>query len=511
MASSLEYGITRQGSSFRDTQCHERPRQHSDTPLCRLSSLHELVELLRTNDGVYMYKAAFRRNMLYKIRRYSELQRLAEEDVQRELELIRIKTEELKRIANVQGEGDNWLIFESLSEHYREAKGRAASFQVLRGRAETRLTGSMSVQELTINDTAFFLRDDLVQALQRLTDFAPSQPHIVGKVVDLVSSFLKDPALFHTTLMNFMLLGGAGTGKTTVASAIGDVFARAGIFVGDKLVKAGRAELVGQYEGQTVARTRNFLVSNLDNGVILIDEAYAITPWQNGKPEGYGSEAANALVEFMTRYPGLYCIIVAGYETQMVRYFLPTNEGLSRRFPNKFVLRGMTARELVDVFQRSLLHSQGYDTVPAGECVGAAVHESVHYFTKEAWEYLRRLIHLCTRGTVRYSDEYDAATQTTYHHVYSFKPNFEFMYRIFEHQAGSMTNLADEAVSILMGTVSYRQALQALKRDPDLRRPPFTAQPQSVMRRVVIQTIVKSSLSQSDRFLAQLEEVEALL
>ena len=48
---------------------------------------------------------------------------------------------------------------------------------------------------------------------------------------------------------------------------------------------------MGQYMGETVTKTRNFLVNNLDNGVIFIDEAYAITPWEDGKPESYGTEA----------------------------------------------------------------------------------------------------------------------------------------------------------------------------------------------------------------------------
>ena len=190
-----------------------------------------------------------------------------------------------------------------------------------------------------------------------LSRFA-AQPHIVASVVDIVGVFLKNPRFLQTKFMNFVMVGAAGTGKTTLAAAIAAVFARAGMFVDDKVVDAGRAEFVGEYEGQTVARTRAFLVSNLDRGVVFIDEAYAITPWQDGKPEGYGSEAATAMVEFMTRYPGLYCIIVAGYEKEMTRYFLTSNEGMSRRFPNKFVLRDMSADDLLTVFKRALLKAR---------------------------------------------------------------------------------------------------------------------------------------------------------
>ena len=87
-------------------------------------------------------------------------------------------------------------------------------------------------------------------------------------------------------------------------------------------------------------------MANLDRGVVFIDEAYALTQWSDGKPEGYGSEAVSAMVEFMTRYKGLYCLLAAGYEREMTRYFLPTNPGLPRRFPYRFVLHDLTPDEL---------------------------------------------------------------------------------------------------------------------------------------------------------------------
>ena len=137
-------------------------------------------------------------------------------------------------------------------------------------RAQCRLEGSTSSR--TSDDIVKDHRDALVLALQRLGNFSVQAPHIVCNVVDLVSSFIKDPRLFRTKLMNYVLMGGAGTGKTTIAETIGDVFAKAGIFVGNNLILAGRGELVGQYMGETVTKTRQFLTNNLDNGVIFIDE-----------------------------------------------------------------------------------------------------------------------------------------------------------------------------------------------------------------------------------------------
>ena len=276
------------------------------------------------------------------------------------------------------------------------------------------------------------------------------------------------------------------------------------MFVGNRLIEAGRAELVGQYEGQTVARTRAFLLNNLDRGVIFVDEAYAITPWQNGSPESYGSEATTAMVEFMTRYAGLYCIIVAGYETEMVRYFLPTNDGLARRFPNKFVLNHMSAEDLVLVFKRTLLLVQGLD-VPDGR---SAPLDSDAYFDDDAWGYLRDLVHLCTQGEHLHREEYDDATRTTYARVRTFVPTFEHLYRLFENQAGSMTNLADEGITVLMKTVSYQEVVASRRAGGRLIPTP---QPRRVMRDIVVQRIFNSALTDTQAYLRQLAQVDSML
>lgn len=517
------YGATRAGNTFREMLV-DIPSPPASPGLSQNSrsalpsppldakgyppNLRALIDLLQTPSGLKMYKTAYRENMEYKITRYGALLDNAQEDVIRQVELIKLKTPELKKLANVDGPSDNWNIFESISSAYLEAKDRATSFEAIKIRATQRLDlEGMYVDEVKSNDAIKGLRDQLVRTLHALSNYS-SQPHVITKTVDIVGAFIKDPKLFRTKMMNFMLLGGAGTGKTSIAEAIGDVFAKAGIFVGNKLVEAGRAELVAQYEGQTVARTRNFLVNNLDTGVIFIDEAYAITPWQNGKPEGYGSEAATAMVEFMTRYTGLYCIIVAGYETQMTRYFLPTNEGMSRRFPNKFVLRNMSADDLITVFKRALLKSQGLP-LPDGKQV---ILESEGYFNRDAWTYLQNLVQTCTRGTVTFEDESDDSTRKRYKNVRVFQPTWEYLYTLFENQAGSMTNLADEAITVLMGTISYQEVINTQKKlGGGSNRPPIKMQSKSVMRDIVVQRILNTALSNADNFLAQLEQVESLI
>lgn len=508
----FQYGSLRSTKTFREPSTLE---MQSDSPPPSPSSLvvsedgsmpnlRELTMLLQTPGGLKMLKTAYRSNMEFKIERYGDLLVVAEQEVQKHLDVINLTVPELKRLAGVKDDSDNWQIFESVNSQYKEAKARAASFEAIRERARDKMTGTMSYEEVRSSDQIKTVRDELLTNLKRLTNFTSSQPHVVRKVVDIVGSFIKDPTIFRKKLMNFMLCGGAGTGKTTLAKEIGKVFASAGLFVSGSVIEAGRAELVGQYEGQTVARTRDFLVSNLDNGIVFIDEAYAITPWDKGKPEGYGSEAATAMVEFMTKYPGLYCIIVAGYERQMTRYFLGSNEGMSRRFPNKFVLKDFKSDDLMLVFKRKLLEIQ---EIPISDGKGAPL-ESETYFSKEAWDYLAAIIEESIQGETLHSDEYDDSTRKTYKNVLTFMPLHNYMYSLFENQAGSMYLLADEAVTVLMTKIAYDDVIMAQKKAGAGSRPVFRTQGIDVMKTIVRERIRTMALSNAGDFLTELATME---
>tara|TARA_B100002052_G_scaffold231390_1_gene214175 strand:+ start:336 stop:1793 length:1458 start_codon:yes stop_codon:yes gene_type:complete len=410
--------------------------------------LNALIAFVDSEAGLARFRAAFCENMEYKKLRYESLASEAERECQEQLRTLRVRVEDMKVAAGVVGEQDNWAIFESVSGGYRDAIERRAKFETLAHAASERH------QEVLRNTRC--LRKDFVGSLAALA-VHEAQTHIVERVADLIASFLKDPALFRMKPLNIMFVGSPGSGKTTLSSCIGRAFARAGIFVGDRLIEAGRAELVAQYEGQTVARTRSFLMHHLDGGVIFVDEAYAITPWSDGKPEGYGSEAAAAMVEFMTRFQGLYCLIVAGYEREMTRYFLGANEGLRRRFPYKFVLRDLDCNELLHIFKRQLLIQQGrselYQATDATRAGAVDLYEGESYFTADAWKYLKTVLKHATDGFPTYVDEYDAATKMTYHHARRFQPQHPRLFAIFRHQAAAMTTLAEEALQVLVALV----------------------------------------------------------
>jgi SpoVK/Ycf46/Vps4 family AAA+-type ATPase len=461
--------------------------------------LKTIIALLDTAQGERLVRAAHRETLIYKQEHYTKLLEEAERDVTKERDLISLKMPDLKRTSRVEGDQDNWLIFESVSRKYIEAKDTAAIFDSIRVKAQAKLE---SLDDMTEQNA---LSGILADALKQLLNFR-SQSHIVGTVVDIIGSFLKNPNLVRNKFLNFMMVGAAGTGKTTLAGIIAKCLASAGMFVDDRVVTAGRAEFVAEYEGQTVARTRHFLTSNLDAGVIFVDEAYGITQWNDGKPESYGTEAVTAMVEFMSKYKGLYCIITAGYEKEMQRYFLSTNPGLARRFPFRFVLRDLSPYQLTYIFQRTLLTEQGLTLPPGeGESHEEDPLESKSYFQEDAWRYLTMLIAYCTSGQYEtIQEEHDRATRQTYKGVHRFSPTYPHMHQLFMNQAGSMTNLAEECVTVLMSRMPFGEAT---------RRPRVVATfprnlPVSAMKQVIRQRIMNSALSRAPCFLRELVFIE---
>ncbi|WP_083974464.1 AAA family ATPase [Kitasatospora mediocidica] len=132
---------------------------------------------------------------------------------------------------------------------------------------------------------------------------------------------------------HFVFSGPSGTGKTTVARILGQVFHALGLLSGDHLVEAQRADLVGEFLGQTAVKANELIDSALD-GVLFIDEAYSLANSGYSKGDAYGDEALQVLLKRAEDNRDRLVVILAGYPEGMNR-LLATNPGLNSRFTTR--------------------------------------------------------------------------------------------------------------------------------------------------------------------------------
>ncbi|AZS88455.1 AAA family ATPase [Streptomyces griseoviridis] len=146
---------------------------------------------------------------------------------------------------------------------------------------------------------------------------------------------------------HFVFSGPSGTGKTTVARILGRVFYALGLLGGDHLVEAQRADLVGEYLGQTAVKA-NELIDSAIGGVLFVDEAYSLSNTGYGKGDAYGDEALQVLLKRAEDNRDHLVVILAGYPEGMDR-LLAANPGLSSRFTTRVDFPSYRPLELTSI------------------------------------------------------------------------------------------------------------------------------------------------------------------
>ena len=154
---------------------------------------------------------------------------------------------------------------------------------------------------------------------------------------------LKTPKMSY----HLVFTGSPGTGKTTVARIVARIYKDLGILKQGHTVETDRSGLVAEYMGQTAIKT-NALVDSALNGVLFIDEAYALAPYTNHSGD-YGQEAISTLLKRMEDDRDSLVVIIAGYPKEM-QHFIDSNPGLKSRFNRYINFPDYTAEELYRIF-----------------------------------------------------------------------------------------------------------------------------------------------------------------
>lgn len=166
--------------------------------------------------------------------------------------------------------------------------------------------------------------------------------------------------------------GNPGTGKTTVARIMAQIYRALGILKSGQFVEADRSALVAGYVGQTALKTQDVINKAL-GGELFIDEAYMLS---HGGSNDFGQEAIDTILKAMEDHRDELVVIVAGYDDLMDK-FIESNPGLRSRFKHYINFCDYTGEEMLEIF-KGLCSKNQYVLNPESEQRMAEYFDSLY-------------------------------------------------------------------------------------------------------------------------------------
>lgn len=146
--------------------------------------------------------------------------------------------------------------------------------------------------------------------------------------------------------LHLVFTGNPGTGKTTVARLVAELYKSLGLLPKGQLVETQRSDLVAGYVGQTAIQVEKVFKKAI-GGILFIDEAYSLA---QGGYNDFGDEAITTLVKLMEDNREKTAVIAAGYKEEM-EYFITANPGLKSRFQHYVGFKDYNENELLSIFE----------------------------------------------------------------------------------------------------------------------------------------------------------------
>ena len=151
----------------------------------------------------------------------------------------------------------------------------------------------------------------------------------------------------HTEMppLHMIFTGNPGTGKTTVADFLGEIYASMGLLSKGDVIRVEKRDLVGEHIGETEQKMKSILARAMGN-ILFIDEAYQLCA-KDGQND-YGKNVMESLLTTLSNDNVDMIVIMAGYPADMER-LLDMNEGLRSRFPYVLHFEDYSVDELMNI------------------------------------------------------------------------------------------------------------------------------------------------------------------
>jgi hypothetical protein len=173
-------------------------------------------------------------------------------------------------------------------------------------------------------------------------------------VIDMVEIVSYDSdVLLKSLKSNWILMGPAGSGKTTTAELCGMFLYYMGIYV-EEPITVQKMDFSSTYGGgATLTKTNTTLLKSLGR-LMVIDEAYNIFVGGDGRPHQYSNDIADVMLTFMTKNQGTCSLVAVGYEKSIQKYFLDINSGFNSRFPFQETIKPIDLDDLKKIFLKEV-------------------------------------------------------------------------------------------------------------------------------------------------------------
>lgn len=192
----------------------------------------------------------------------------------------------------------------------------------------------------------FFKISKLKSSILRLKNMIGLED-LKKSLLSLIVFYLQNLDNGNQDMLHTVVYGGPGVGKTKFIQILSEIYANLGVLPERKVTFAKRADLVGQYLGQTAIKTRD-LIEKARGGILVIDEAYSLGDTE--QRDSFSKECIDTLNQYLSESKKDLVCVIAGYKADLEKRFFKSNPGLARRFPFKFTIPDYSASHLKDIF-----------------------------------------------------------------------------------------------------------------------------------------------------------------